>query len=245
MIKKKQLDTRNVKIFVLDEADVMVAEDGMRERSVAIKRLIKNRACQYLLFSATYADDVRDFAQKMVPDHNIITVKKEKLTLDGIKQFWIDCKTRENKFQVLSDIFAILSIGKCVIFVQQRDTAKELTRAMREKGHSVGILHGADMAKEVRDQVIDEFRAGTTNVLITTNVLARGIDVAGVSLVVNFDIPLRATTAPTRRRTCTVSVARVVSAARAAPSTSSTTTRASRTWPRSRSTTLVLSLRPR
>ncbi|KAE9082549.1 ATP-dependent RNA helicase [Phytophthora fragariae] len=190
MIKKKQLDTRNVKIFVLDEADVMVAEDGMRERSVAIKRLIKNRACQYLLFSATYADDVRDFAQKMVPDHNIITVKKEKLTLDGIKQFWIDCKSRENKFQVLSDIFAILTIGKCVIFVQQRDTAKELTRAMREKGHSVGILHGADMAKEVRDQVIDEFRAGTTNVLITTNVLARGIDVAGVSLVVNFDIPL-------------------------------------------------------
>ncbi|GMF48115.1 unnamed protein product [Phytophthora fragariaefolia] len=190
MIKKKQLDTRSVKIFVLDEADVMVAEDGMRERSVAIKRMIKNRACQYLLFSATYADDVRDFAQKMVPDHNIITVKKEKLTLDGIKQFWIDCKTRENKFQVLSDIFAILTIGKCVIFVQQRETAKELTRAMREKGHSVGILHGADMAKEVRDQVIDEFRAGTTNVLITTNVLARGIDVAGVSLVVNFDIPL-------------------------------------------------------
>ncbi|KAF1791551.1 P-loop containing nucleoside triphosphate hydrolase [Phytophthora cactorum] len=182
MIKKKQLDTRDVKIFVLDEADVM--------RSVSIKRLIRNRACQYLLFSATYADDVRDFAQKMVPDHNIITVKKEKLTLDGIKQFWIDCKTRDNKFQVLSDIFAILSIGKCVIFVQQRETAKELTRSMREKGHSVGILHGADMAKEVRDQVIDEFRAGTTNVLITTNVLARGIDVAGVSLVVNFDIPL-------------------------------------------------------
>jgi ATP-dependent RNA helicase DDX19/DBP5 len=176
MIKKKQLDTRNVKIFVLDEADV--------------KRAIRNRACQYLLFSATYADDVRDFAMKMVPDHNIITVKKEKLTLDGIKQFWIDCKTRENKFEVLSDIFAILSIGKCVIFVQQRETAKQLTRAMRDKGHSVGILHGADMAKEVRDQVIDEFRAGTTNVLITTNVLARGIDVAGVSLVVNFDIPL-------------------------------------------------------
>ena len=190
MIKKKQLETRDVKIFVLDEADVMVAEDGMRERSVAIKRMIKNRACQYLLFSATYADDVREFAQKMVPDHNIITVKKEKLTLDGIKQFWIDCKTRDNKFQVLSDIFAVLTIGKCVIFVQQRETAKELTRRMREKGHMVGILHGADMAKEVRDQVIDEFRAGTTNVLITTNVLARGIDVAGVSLVVNFDIPL-------------------------------------------------------
>uniref|UniRef100_K3W5E7 RNA helicase n=1 Tax=Globisporangium ultimum (strain ATCC 200006 / CBS 805.95 / DAOM BR144) TaxID=431595 RepID=K3W5E7_GLOUD len=190
LIKKKQLDTRQVKIFVLDEADVMVSEDGMRDRSVAIKKMIKNRDCQYLLFSATYADEVRDFAQRMVPDHNIITVKKEKLTLDGIKQFWIDCGSKGNKFKVLSDIFAVLTIGKCVIFVQSRDTCKELTRRMREDGHSVGILHGADMAREVRDQVIDEFRAGTTNVLITTNVLARGIDVAGVSLVVNFDIPL-------------------------------------------------------
>lgn len=190
MIKKKQLDTREVKIFVLDEADMMVAEDGMRDRSVAIKKAIRNRACQYLLFSATYADEVREFAMRMVPDHNIITVKKEKLSLDGIKQFWIDCKTRDNKFKVLSDIFAILTIGKCVIFVQQRETCKELTRRMRENGHSVGILHGSDMAKEVRDQVIDEFRAGTTNVLITTNVLARGIDVAGVSLVINFDVPV-------------------------------------------------------
>lgn len=190
MIKKRLIDTRQIKIFVLDEADVMVSEDGQRERSVAIKKMIKNRACQFLLFSATYADDVREFAMKMVPDHNIITVKKEKLTLDGIKQFWIDCGSRENKFKLLSDIFAILTIGKCVIFVQSRETAKTLTRRMRENGHSVGILHGSDMAKEVRDQVIDEFRAGTTNVLITTNVLARGIDVAGVSLVVNFDIPL-------------------------------------------------------
>lgn len=190
MIKKRQIDTKHIKIFVLDEADVMVSEDGQRERSVAIKKMIKNRSCQYLLFSATYADDVREFAMKMVPDHNIITVKKEKLTLDGIKQFWIDCGSRDNKFKVLSDIFAILTIGKCVIFVQSRETCKTLTRRMRENGHSVGILHGADMAKEVRDQVIDEFRAGTTNVLITTNVLARGIDVAGVSLVINFDIPL-------------------------------------------------------
>ncbi|TYZ68895.1 hypothetical protein PybrP1_010964 [[Pythium] brassicae (nom. inval.)] len=190
LIKKKQLDTRHIKIFVLDEADVMVAEDGMRDRSVAIKKMIKHPGCQFLLFSATYADEVREFAQRMVPDHNIITVKKEKLTLDGIKQFWIDCGAKDNKAKVLSDIFAVLTVGKCVIFVQSRDTCKELTRRMRASGHSVGILHGADMAREVRDQVIDEFRSGTTTVLITTNVLARGIDVAGVSLVVNYDIPL-------------------------------------------------------
>ena len=174
----------------MDEADVMVEEGSMRDRSMAIKKSIRNKSCQFLLFSATYADDVRDFATKVVPNHNIITVKKEKLSLDGIKQFWIDCGTEENKYAVLSDIFSLLDVGKCVIFVHTRETCKELTRRMREKGHSVGILHGKDMERETRDTVIDEFRVGTTKTLITTNVLARGIDVLGVSLVINFDIPL-------------------------------------------------------
>ncbi|OQR99140.1 ATP-dependent RNA helicase DBP5 [Achlya hypogyna] len=204
LIKKKQLNLKDLKIFVLDEADVMIDESGMRDRSLAIKKYsphrasafvilatqIRNASCQILLFSATYADDVREFAEKLVPNHNIITVKKEKLSLDGIKQFWLDCKSQENKYEVLSDIFGLLNVGKSVIFVQSRETAKKLTASMREKGHSCGILHGADMAKEVRDKVLDEFRLGTTKVLITTNVLARGIDVLGVSLVVNFDIPV-------------------------------------------------------
>ena len=87
---------------------------------------------------------------KVVPNHNIITVKKEKLSLDGIKQFWIDCGSKENKYIVLSDVFSLLDVGKCVIFVHTRETCKELTRRMREKGHSVGILHGKDMERETR-----------------------------------------------------------------------------------------------
>ncbi|KAF0696501.1 Aste57867_12757 [Aphanomyces stellatus] len=190
LIKKRTLDLRNLKIFVLDEADVMIDESGMRDRSLAIKKTIKNPSCQILLFSATYADEVREFAEKMVVNPNIITVKKERLSLDEIKQFWIDCVTHDKKYEILSDIFSLLNVGKSVIFVQARETAKKLTAFLREKGHSVGILHGADMAKEVRDQVLDDFRLGTTKVLITTNVLARGIDVLGVTLVVNFDIPV-------------------------------------------------------
>ncbi len=103
---------------------------------------------------------MREFAEKIVPNHNIITVKKEKLTLDGIKQFWIDCQSQERKYDLLSDIFGLLNVGKSVIFVQSRETAKKLTAFMREKGHSVGILHGADMVKETRDKVLDEFRLG-------------------------------------------------------------------------------------
>ncbi|ETW04164.1 hypothetical protein H310_04516 [Aphanomyces invadans] len=190
LVKKRTLDLSNLKIFVLDEADVMIDESGMRDRSLAIKKMIKNPACQILLFSATYADDVREFAEKMVPNHNTILVKKERLSLDEIKQFWIDCKSQAHKAEVLSDLFGLLNVGKSVIFVQARETAKKVTALMREKGHKVGILHGADMAKEVRDQVLDDFRLGTTKVLITTNVLARGIDVLGVSLVINYDIPV-------------------------------------------------------
>ncbi|RLO08358.1 hypothetical protein DYB28_005053 [Aphanomyces astaci] len=128
--------------------------------------------------------------KKMVPNHNTIMVKKERLSLDEIKQFWIDCKSQNQKAEVLSDLFGLLNVGKSVIFVHTRETAKKVTANMREKGHKVGILHGADMAKEVRDQVLDDFRLGTTKVLITTNVLARGIDVMGVSLVINYDIPV-------------------------------------------------------
>lgn len=196
LIKRRFLDTSALKIYVLDEADVMVSEGGMRDRSMAIKKMIRNKACQFLLFSATYTDEVVDFSTRVVPKHNIIMVKKEKLSLDGIKQFWIDCGSSTGRYAVLSDIFSLLDVGKCVIFVQSRNTCKELTKQMREKGHSVGILHGADMERETRDKVIDEFRRGTTKVLITTNVMARGIDVLGVSLVINYDIPLTRDGAP-------------------------------------------------
>lgn len=191
LIKKKKIDTSCLNVFVLDEADVMVGEGIMRDRSIAIKNAIRNMNCQIILFSATYPINVRTFASKMAPQHNRVTMKKEKLTLDGIKQFWINCETYEKKEDMLSTLFSMMNVGKCIIFVHSRESCKSLTMLMRERGHSVGIIHGFDMDRTTRDQIIDEFRVGTTKVLITTNVLARGIDVLGVSLVINFNVPIK------------------------------------------------------
>ncbi|KAG0137674.1 P-loop containing nucleoside triphosphate hydrolase protein [Tuber indicum] len=90
---------------------------------------------------------------------------------------------------MLLELYHILTIGSSIIFVKKRETASEIQRRMEADGHKVAALHGAQEGAD-RDRVIDDFRSGKAKVLITTNVLARGIDVATVSMVVNNDIPL-------------------------------------------------------
>jgi ATP-dependent RNA helicase DDX19/DBP5 len=190
VIKRRQLDLGKVKIFVLDEADVMLDRQGLADQSLRIKRQLPP-TCQILLFSATYRDDVREFAEKVVPHPKItIRLKPEELTLDKIDQYFIKCTSEAHKFQVLSEIYKHLPVGSSIVFVQTRKAAQELTERMRKEGHEVSLLHGNDMPSEVRDKIIDDFRENRTRVLITTNVLARGIDILQVSLVVNFDLPV-------------------------------------------------------
>uniref|UniRef100_A0A7S0ZF31 RNA helicase n=1 Tax=Timspurckia oligopyrenoides TaxID=708627 RepID=A0A7S0ZF31_9RHOD len=190
LIKKRSIDTKKVKVFVLDEADVMVDTQGMGDQTLRIKRTLP-RDVQTLLFSATYADEVRELALKIAPDANQITVKREQLSLDSIKQYYFDCSKdgADGRFNVLSDIYSYLTIGQSIIFVRTRAAASELSTRMRAEGHTVSLLYGGEMTPEERDRVIDEFRSATTKVLITTNVLARGVDILQVTVVINYDLP--------------------------------------------------------
>ena len=150
-----------------------------------------NQQCQFVLFSATFPDEVREFGYRVVPNPNEITLKREELSLDAIKQFYMDCKSFEHKFQILSQIYGLLTIGQSIVFCHTKNTADDLKRRMTADGHTVSVLHG-DLQPNERDRVIDEFRSGQTKVLISTNVLSRGIDILQVSLVVNFDLPVDA-----------------------------------------------------
>lgn len=188
LIRRKQLSTQNLRVFVLDEADNMLDQQGLGEQCIRVKQLIPPTT-QVVLFSATFPDKVVEYAQRFAPNANQITLKHEELTVEGIKQLYMDCKNEEDKYRVLVDLYSILTIGSSIIFVKRRDTATEIQRRMEVDGHKVAALHGAFDGAE-RDRVIDDFREGRAKVLITTNVLARGIDVATVSLVVNYDIPL-------------------------------------------------------
>uniref|UniRef100_A0A8P4KLC6 RNA helicase n=1 Tax=Dicentrarchus labrax TaxID=13489 RepID=A0A8P4KLC6_DICLA len=170
--KYRLIEPKKITMFVLDEADVMIATQGHRDQSIRIHRQL-TKDCQMLLFSATFEDSVWRFAEQVVPDPNIIRLKREEETLDTIKQFYVVCKEKEDKFTALCNLYGSLTIAQAMIFCH--------TRKMAACG---------EMTVEQRASVIERYRNGKEKVLVTTNVCSRGIDVEQVSLVVNFDLPV-------------------------------------------------------
>ncbi|MFT7812896.1 ATP-dependent RNA helicase DDX19A isoform X2 [Arapaima gigas] len=187
-VKLKFIDPKKIKVFVLDEADVMIATQGHQDQSIRIQRMLP-KDCQMLLFSATFEDSVWKFAQRIVPDPNIIKLKREEETLDTIKQYYVLCSNKEEKFLALCNIYGAITIAQAMIFCHTRKTAAWLAGELSREGHQVALLSG-EMMVEQRAAVIERFREGKEKVLVTTNVCARGIDVEQVSVVINFDLPV-------------------------------------------------------
>ena len=117
-----------------------------------------------------------------------ILLKREDLTLDLIKQYKIDVKFDEYKFDTLVDLYKNLLIGQCIIFVNSVGVADELASKLESSGFSVNKIHGA-METSERTEVLRDFRLGLIRVLIATDVLSRGIDVEQIGIVINYDIP--------------------------------------------------------
>ncbi|RXN35402.1 ATP-dependent RNA helicase DDX19B [Labeo rohita] len=186
--KLKFIDPKKIKVFVLDEADVMIATQGHQDQSIRIQRMLP-KSCQMLLFSATFEETVWNFAKRIVPDPNIIKLKREEETLDTIKQYYVICNSKEEKFQALCNIYGAITIAQAMIFCHTRKTAGWLAGELSREGHQVALLSG-EMQVEQRAAVIERFRDGKEKVLVTTNVCARGIDVEQVSVVINFDLPV-------------------------------------------------------
>ncbi|GAB1607912.1 ATP-dependent RNA helicase DDX19A-like, partial [Argonauta hians] len=184
--KFNAFDLQKISVFVLDEADVMIATQGHKDQSIRIQR--KLGECQMLLFSATYDNEVMKFAQDIIPNPVTIRLRREEESLDNIKQYYIECHTQDDKFKALSNIYGSISIGQAVVFCRTRRSASWLSEKMCRDGHAVGLLSG-ELPIQQRADVIRRFREGNEKVLITTNVAARGIDVAQVTMVVNFDLP--------------------------------------------------------
>jgi len=190
LIRRKVIDVSSIKVFVLDEADNMLDQHGLGDQTLRVKNFLpRNQPTQIILFSATFPDNVRTFASKFAPNANKIELKKEELSLESVKQFYMDCRNEEHKYDILVSLYQLLTIGQSIIFCQHRHTADRISQRMTVEGHKVASLHGAKDARE-RDAIIDGFREGREKVLITTNVIARGIDIQQVNMVVNYDLPL-------------------------------------------------------
>lgn len=186
MISRRALKTNTIKIFVLDEADEMLSR-GFKEQ---IHDVFKNLSSevQVILLSATMPADVLDVTSCFMRSPIRILVKKEELTLEGIKQFFVFVEREEWKLDTLCDLYETLSITQAVIFCNTRRKVDWLTDNMHNRDFTVSAMHG-DMDQKERDIIMRQFRSGSSRVLITTDLLARGIDVQQVSLVINYDLP--------------------------------------------------------
>ncbi|CAD0109230.1 unnamed protein product [Aureobasidium uvarum] len=187
LARRKQLNTRGMKVLVLDEADNMLDQQGLGDQCKRVKQLLP-KDVQTVLFSATFPQEVLQFTQFFAPSANQITLERTNLTVKGIKQMYLDVSQDSDKYDALIKFYGLMTIASSIIFVRKRDTADELSKRMTSEGHHVVTLTGGLDGVE-RDSVIDQFREGHAKVLITTNVLARGIDVQTVTMVINYDIP--------------------------------------------------------
>nr|KAF6311679.1 DEAD-box helicase 25 [Pipistrellus kuhlii] len=172
----------------------MIATQGFSDQSIRIQRVLPSE-CQMLLFSATFEDSVWQFAGRIIPDPNVIKLRKEELTLNNIRQYYVLCESRKDKYQALCNIYGGITIGQAIIFCQTRRNAKWLTVEMMQDGHQVSLLSG-ELTVDQRASIIQRFRDGKEKVLITTNVCARGIDVKQITIVVNFDLPVNQSEEP-------------------------------------------------
>lgn len=186
MINRKILDPSAVCMFVLDEADELLSRDFKDQIYDIFERLPAN--VQVCLFSATLPEEVQKLAGKWMRDPVRVLVKTEELTLEGIRQFYVAVETEDAKFGTLCDLYQTLSITQCIIYCNSRRKVDWLADRMQREDFTVSSLH-SNMSSEERTLVMREFRSGSSRVLITTDLLARGIDVQQVSLVVNYDLP--------------------------------------------------------
>jgi len=186
MLCRRHLRANSIKLFVLDEADEMLSR-GFKDQIYDIFQAIPP-SVQVGLFSATMPTEALEITQRFMNKPIRILVKRDELTLEGIKQFYIAVEREDWKLDTLCDLYDTLNITQAVIFCNTRRKVDWLTDKMRAREFTVSSTHG-DIGQKERDVILNEFRTGSSRVLITTDLLARGIDVQQVSLVINFDLP--------------------------------------------------------
>jgi len=186
MINRRALRTDKIRIFVLDEADEMLSR-GFKDQIYDVFKNLPPQV-QVNLLSATMPDEVMEVTNQFMRDPITILVKKEELTLEGIKQFYVQVEREDWKLDTLCDLYDTLSVTQAVIFCNTRRKVDWLTEKMQQRDFTVSAMHG-EMEQKERDVIMREFRSGSSRVLITTDLLARGIDVQQVSLVINYDLP--------------------------------------------------------
>ena len=186
MMRRNHIRGRNFKLAILDEADEMLSS-GFKEQVYNIFQHFNNNI-QVALFSATLPDSIYSITDKIMRDPVRINVMAEKLSLEGIHQFYIALDNDTQKYDVIKDLFSSLNVTSTFIYCNSVRRVMDLYEAMKEDGYPVSCIHSS-MSKAEREANLKSFRTGEYRIMISTNITARGIDIQQVAVVINFDIP--------------------------------------------------------
>ena len=186
MIHRRVLKLHMLKMFIIDEADDMLNRGFLEQIKLLLRHIHEN--VQICLFSATLPLDVMNTTEKFMNNPVHILVKKDELTLDGIHQYYISLDHEEYKFDTLCDLYESMSITQAIIYCNTRQKVEWLSQRLTQMDHEVSCIHG-DMHFDKRKSIMNEFCNGCTRILISTDLLARGIDIQQISLVINYELP--------------------------------------------------------
>src|SRR5690606_7569266 len=184
-IRRKTLKLDNIRIVVLDEADEMF-DMGFRDDIEWIMNYMPAER-QTVFFSATMPDEIVKFAKKYQINSKIIKVVPKELTVPKVEQYYFELK-EHMKTEILSRLIDIYNPKLSIVFCNTKKKVDELTIELQGRGYFVDGLHG-DLKQSQRDRVMSKFRTGNIDILVATDVAARGLDVDDVDIVFNYDIP--------------------------------------------------------
>jgi len=189
LLRRGELRLDHMKYVILDEADQMLEELFAEE----IKLILNCRfppSTRLALFSATMPDHVLEVAEMYLSQPVRILLPQDEVTLDGIKQYYVELEREDWKLSVLLDLYQQVTVNQALIYVNKRQKAEWLAKNLASQGFTIEYIHG-DMEVAERKKRMDDFRSGHVRVLISTDLLARGIDIQQISLVINYEMPIQ------------------------------------------------------
>lgn len=186
MMRRERINSKTIKLVILDEADEMLSA-GFKDQVYNIFQHL-NSDVQVCLFSATLPNEINYIIDKIMRNPIRICVKREQLTLEGIRQYYIAVEDDRQKYLTLKNLFSFITLSHTIIYCNSIKRVQDLYEAMCEDGFPVCRIHSS-MEKNDREKAFNDFRNGTSRVMISSNVTARGIDIQQVSVVINFDVP--------------------------------------------------------
>ncbi len=184
-MRRGTLDLRQVRMAVLDEADRMLDMGFIEDIEYILAAIPADR--QTLLFSATMPPEVRELARKFMRRPQAIQVSRDELTVDGVEQAYVQAPERL-RLDVLMQLVRRHAPHRALVFCNSKRKVAALAGRLRSRHRRAAALHG-DMAQEMREQVLNQFRTGEVQLLIASDVAARGLDVEGVEAVFNYEVP--------------------------------------------------------